>query len=54
MTQDLVRDRAAWATSGRLLGVAVIAVTMAAACSDSAPKAVLGERTGGRGRHHHD
>jgi hypothetical protein len=39
MTQDLVRDRAAWATSGRLLGVAVIAVTMAAACSDSAPKA---------------
>jgi hypothetical protein len=38
MTQGL-RERAAWVISGRLLGVAVVAVTMAASCSDSAPKA---------------
>jgi len=39
MTQRLVRERAGWATSARFLGVALLAVTMAAACSDSAPKA---------------
>jgi hypothetical protein len=39
MTQGLVCERAAWVSPGRLLGVAVLAVTMAASCSDSAPKA---------------
>ena len=39
MTQRLVRERAGWATSARCLGVALLAVTMAAACSDAAPKA---------------